>query len=244
MTGMALATARCHAGQPPVMALPRTLVESARGVVEAHLGQVPGEAGQVAGADAVGPGGDHDQAHVLGLLGADGDQVVAGGLAVEHVGLGAVEAQAVAVDRGGEAHVALVPAVVALGDGGDQAHLAAGDAGQPVALLLLGAALEDGQRGQHGGGQVRAGHGAAAQLLEEHPGVGERASFAAVLLGDEDAQPAGGGQPAPGLQGRGLVGGGDLQQRLLGVFGRDEAAGGRLQHFLFGGQRQVHILPQ
>ena len=154
------------------------------------------------------------------------------------------EAQAVAVNAGdGEADVALVPAVVALGDGGHQAHFAAGDAGQPVALLLLGAALEDGQGRQHGGGQVRAGDRATAQLLEEHAGVGEGAALAAVLLGDEDAQPAGGGQAAPRLEGRGLVGRGDLQQRLLGVFLGHEAAGGRLQHFLFGGEGKVHKSP-
>ena len=109
---------------------------------------------------------------------------MAGRFAVEHEGLGAVEAEAVAVDPGDGADVAFVPAVVALGDGGDEAHLAAGDAREPVALLLLGAAFEHGQGGECGGGQVRAGDGASAQLFEEHASVGERAAFAAVLLGD------------------------------------------------------------
>ena len=67
--------------------------------------------------------------------------------------------------------------------------------------------------------------GAAAQFLEQHAGVGEGASLAAVLLRDEDAEPAGGGKLAPRLQGRGLVGRRDLQQRLLGVFLGHEVGG-------------------
>ena len=43
---------------------------------------------------------------------------MAGGFAVEDEGLGAIEAQAVAVDLGDGADIAFVPAVVALGDGG------------------------------------------------------------------------------------------------------------------------------
>ena len=104
-----MATARCHAGQPPRTVLPKTLVESARTLSKRTFGQVPGEAGQAAGADAVGSGGNYNQADILGFLGAHGNKVVAGGLAVEHVSLGAVDAQAVALDLGSEAHVALVP---------------------------------------------------------------------------------------------------------------------------------------
>ena len=49
------------------------------GVVEADLGQVPGEAVEAAGTDASGVGGDDDEADILGLLGADGAEVVGGG---------------------------------------------------------------------------------------------------------------------------------------------------------------------
>ena len=90
---------------------------------------------------------------------------------------------------------------------------------------------------------MRAGYGAAAQLLEEHTGVGEGAALAAVLLGYEDAQPAGASQLTPRLQGSSLVGRRYLQQGLLWVFLGYEAAGGRLQHFLFRGEGQVHFNP-
>ena len=46
-----------------------------------------------------------------------------------------------------------------------------------------------------------------------------------------------------GSRGVVLVRRSDLQQRLLGVFLGDEAAGGRLQHFLFGGEGKVHFSP-
>ena len=228
MTGIAFDTARCQASPAAGDGVADDVGGICEYVVEPHLGQVPSEAGQPPCADSRSVGGDDRQADVLGLLGADGDEVVAGRLAVVHVGLGAVEAEAVAFYGGGEADVALVPAVVALGDGRNQAHLAAGDAGQPVALLFLGAAFQDGEGGQDGGGQVRAGYGAAAQLLEKHAGIGERAALSAVLLRYQDAQPAGGGELAPRLQGRGLVGGRYLQQGLLGVFLGDQATGRRL----------------
>ena len=90
---------------------------------------------------------------------------------------------------------------------------------------------------------MRAGYGAAPQLLEENASVGERAALAAIFLGNEDAQPAGRGQLAPRFQGSSLVGRCDLQQSFLGVFLGYEAASGRLQHFLFRGEGQVHFKP-
>ena len=83
MTGMALATARCHAAQPAA----EDVGAVGGGVVEAHLGQVPGEPGQPSRANASGIGGDHHESDFLGLLGTDGAEVVGGGLSVEHVGL-------------------------------------------------------------------------------------------------------------------------------------------------------------
>ena len=53
-------------------------------------------------------------------------------------------------------------------------------------ILLLGEARQHGQGGKDGVGQVRVRDRAPAQILEERAGIGERASFLAVLLGGED----------------------------------------------------------
>ena len=109
------------------------------------------------GWDIGGIGRDHDDADVLRVLGADRYQKMAGIPLVEHVGPGAVEAHAVAVDSSGEADVALIPGVVALRDGEDQARLASSDSGAASRILLIGKARQHGQGGKDGVGQVRVG---------------------------------------------------------------------------------------
>ena len=65
MIGIALATARCHAAQPPAMPPPRTLVESAGVLSKRTSARFQAEAGETARPYAVSTGGDDDQTDVL-----------------------------------------------------------------------------------------------------------------------------------------------------------------------------------
>ena len=102
------------------------------------------------------------------------------------------------------------------------------------------AGLQNGQRAQGRAAEMGAGDRAAAQFLKEYAGIGEGTAFPAVLRGDDDAEPAGGGQLLPGFRRGCLARSGQFQQRLFGVFGVHEPAHRRLEHFLFLSEGQVH----
>ena len=208
--------------------------------VQAHFGQVPGEACQQPDGDAGGVGGNQGQPYVLPVFGAHGANQVGSGGGIVHIDLAAGDAVAVAVGHGDGLHVGRVPAVIGFGNRQGDGAASGGDVGQQRAFLRFGAGFQDGQRAQGRAAEMGAGDGAAAQFLKEYAGIGEGTALSAVLRGDDDAEPAGGGQLLPGFRRGRLARSGQFQQRFFGVFGVHEPAHRRLEHFLFFSEGQVH----
>ena len=179
---------------------------------------------------------------MLPVLGAHGADDVRGRRGVVHVHLGAGDAITVAVGGCDGLHVRLVPLVIGFGYGQGNGAPSGGDVGQQRAFLFFRPSLQNGQGAQGGAAEVRTGHRAPPQLFKEHAGVGKRSAFSPILGGYDDAQPAGGREFRPRFRRSVLAGGGQFQQRFLGVFGVHEATHRRFQHFLFFGQGQVHWL--
>ena len=158
---------------------------------------------------------------------------------VRDVELHAAEGVAVSGALGGHLHVVALPAVLGLGDGDGEDCVAARDGGQVCCLLLGGAAFLQRKRREDARREVRAGHRASAELLEQDTCVAERAANAAVLLRHEAAEQAGRRERGPAL--RHVRGSGvDGDERFLGEVAAQQALDGGLQHALLFVQEQVH----
>ena len=106
-------------------------------------------------------------------------------------------------------------------------------------LLVGAAAFLENERREDAGREVRAGHRAPAELLEEDARVAERAANAAVLLRYEAAEQAGRRECGPSL--RRVHGSGvDGDERLLAEVAAQQILDGGLQHALLFVQEQVH----
>ena len=158
---------------------------------------------------------------------------------VGHVELHAGERVAVAGALGGRLHVGALPAVLGLGDGDGEDFAARCDGGQALGLLVGAAAFPEDEGGEDAGREVRAGHGASTQFLEQDARVAERAANAAVLLRHEAAEQAGGGERGPPV--RRVHGSGvHRDERLLREVAAQEVLDGGLQHALLFVEEEVH----
>ena len=207
--------------------------EKLRGVLGLHAHLVE----HAAHAKARAVPGLHDEdggaARALGRVGLADHEDQAGQQAVGDEGLAAVDAVAAVPEFCARAHALQVRARAGLGHGDGAHQLAACHGGQVLALLRLGAVVEQvvGHDGMHGVAHAR--EGAARHLLVDHGLVAEVAAAAAVFLGDVGAQQAQLAGAAPDGMAHvaalacGLV---------LGLhFGFQKAHGGGAQAFQLGG---------
>ena len=138
----------------------------------------------------------------------------------------AVHDVAIAVAFGDGLDAEGVGAGVGLGDGEHEDGLAGDYGGDDVALLLVGAVLED-AGGVHGGDEHEGGEEAEGANVLEAEGEGDEAGVvAAVLLGDEGAEEADVGELLPEFVVELVVAMGHLAPLFLLVF----VAGEHLAH--------------
>ena len=106
-------------------------------------------------------------------------------------------------------------------------------------LLLSGAASPQDERRKDAGREVRAGHRAPAELLEEDACVAERAADSAMLLRHEATEQAGRRERGPAL--RHVHGSGvDGDERFFREVPAQQVLDGGLQHALLFVEEQVH----
>ena len=195
---------------------------------EAGVGLLDDEGADALGAEALVGHGDDDE-HV-------------GVAAVGDENLAAVEHPLVAVEDSGGLLTGGVGTGVGLGEAEGADPLAAGELGQVLHLLLLGAGLKDGGGAEAGvGGEDDARGGAdAAELLDGHAVHDVGAAGTAVLRGDGDAHQADLGHLLNGLHGETLLlvdfGGEGLDLLLC------KLANHLQEEFFLFGEAKIHIL--
>ncbi|KAF5289622.1 hypothetical protein FQR65_LT20784 [Abscondita terminalis] len=170
---------------------------------------------------------DGGAARALAGIGLADHEDEAGQESVGDEGLAAVDAVVVALAFGARAHALQVRSRTGLGHGDGADPLAARHGGQVLALLRLGAVVEQvvGHDGVHG--VAHAGQAPARHLLVDHGLVAEVATASAVFLGNVGAQQAQLAGPAPDRVADVALLAGGLVLRLH--FGCDEAHGGGAQ---------------
>jgi hypothetical protein len=212
------------------------------GAFERDLALPREKARQAARADTGAARVDGEQAHVARTIaGPHRDHERGGDVRVAHENLGAVEPIALAYALGAHGDALRSPRRVRLGDRDGEHALAAGDGGQDRAPLRHACTFQHGQRTEHAGAEERARQRPAPELLVEHAGVRERALAAAVLRGQEHAEPPGIGGLAPELGDEARVGALEGDDRVRRRLALEERPRGPAKHLLGFGEGEIHV---
>ena len=170
------------------------------------------------------------------------DDDLAGGMAVEHGGLAAVEAPAVRRLRRRGLDIGEIETRRALRMREREIERAVGDFGQHRLLLRLAAAFRDQRGADHDGGEIGLGDQPAAERFHQDAGLDRAAAEPAIGLGDRQRQPAELGELLPdrGAEAERIVGD---PAAVIGVVGfGDEAVGAFAQQALLVAQGEVHLI--